>query len=374
MRVVIAAGGTAGHVNPAIAIANEIKKHEPDSDIIFFGADDTIETVLVPKAGYELHALKLYGFSRRWAPKSIWVAIKTVVYAMRAQREAKRVFKNFKPDIVIGCGGYASGPIVRKAVKMKIPTAIHEQNAAPGMTTKLLSRMVDLIMLANKDTIQYLDYPQKCVVTGNPVREAFFVADRDKLRRQWGVGDRVCVVSFGGSLGARPLNQIAARFMKRHVGTGRVYHIHATGEFGTKLVQRLLEEYGVDANSPELRIVEYIEDMPECLAAADLVISRAGALTVSEIAAAGVASVLVPSPYVTANHQYYNAKTLADAGAALLFEEKDIDAEEMTEQLFRLCIDRQRLRMMGIHARRTAPSANAAEQIYNHIKELLNRG
>lgn len=370
MRAIIAAGGTAGHVNPAIAIANEIMRNEPDSEVLFVGRSDCIENTLVPAAGFVLYPIEMHGFARTFTISGIWFNIKTIYYALRAEREAKKLFKQFRPDVVIGCGGYVSGPVVRKAAKMKIKTAIQEQNAFPGVTTKMLAKQVDLVMAASEDAFQRIETDARRVVTGNPVRDAFFIENRSKLRKEWEIGDKTCVVSFGGSLGAQTINELAAKFMQLHVGSGTVYHIHATGEYGTKLVPELLEQYGVDMASKDIRIVEYIEDMPACLVAADLVISRAGAITISEIAAAGRASVLIPSPNVAENHQFYNAKTMEKAGAALLFEEKGLHIEHTAETIYRLCKDKQRLKLMGVNARAIAVP-NAARRIYENIVKII---
>jgi len=373
MRAIIAAGGTAGHINPALAIAGEIMKNEPDSKILFIGRVGGMEAKLVPAAGFELREIEMHGFSRNFKIRALIENVKTVICALRAEREAKRIFLDFQPDVVIGCGGYVSGPIVRKAAKMGYPTAIQEQNSFPGVTTKLLAKQVDLVMAASDDAFTRMDTKDALrTVTGNPVRDAFFTASREKLRRLWGVGDRVCVVSFGGSLGARTINELTAAFMELHAATGRVYHIHATGQYGVKLLPELLEKRGVDVNNPNLRIVEYIDNMPECFAAADLVIARAGAITLSEIAAAGKASVLIPSPNVAENHQYYNAKTLENAGAALLYEEKGLEVDRAAQQIWDLCRNRTQLRLMGVNARRVA-IPNSANRIYTNIRKIVKK-
>lgn len=366
MRAVIAAGGTAGHINPAIAIANEILKNEPDSEIVFIGCGDGMEGKLVPQAGFAFHHIEIHSFARSFKVKDIWFNIRSFFYALRAEREAKKLYRLFKPDVVIGCGGYVSGPVVRKAAKMGIFTAIQEQNSFPGMTTKILAKRVNLVMAATEDALLRIETKSHCIVTGNPVRDEFFSANREKLRKQWDIGEKTCIVSFGGSLGARTINELCAKLIQRHAGTKSIYHIHATGQYGTKLVPELLEKYGVDIKDPNLRIVEYIENMPECFAAADLIISRAGAITMSEISASGKASVLIPSPNVTENHQFYNAKTLENVGAALLFEEKNIDIDGVSDTIFRLCLDRQRLKLMGVNARRVAVP-NSAKKIYDSI-------
>ncbi len=369
MRAVIAAGGTAGHINPALAIADEIMKNEPSSEVVFVGREDGMEKKLVEAAGYRLYPIEIHGFSRSLKPKEIAFNLFALGCALKAGPKAKKLFRDFKPDIVIGCGGYVSGPVVRAAAKCGIKTAIHEQNSFPGVTTKLLSGMVDLVMAANDDAVKRLGVPEKCTVVGNPVRREFFSADRERLRRAWGVGERVCLVSFGGSLGARTINNVAAEVMKRHVGSGGIKHIHATGRYAVESFPELLDELGVDRESDDLIIEEYIDNMPECLAAADLVISRSGAITISELAASGTASVLIPSPNVSENHQYYNALTLADAGAALVFEEKELDPGAVADEIIALCGDRERLRLMGVNARSAAVS-NTSKRIYDSIKRL----
>lgn len=370
MRAVIAAGGTAGHVNPALATAAEIIKREPDSEIIFVGRNDGMERRLVDEAGYEFRHFEIHGFERRFRPKDIAFNLNTLKCIAVSSIQARRFFREFKPDVVIGCGGYISGPIVREASKMGIKTAILEQNSFPGVTTRLLARYADAICVASEDGARRINRPSKTYVTGNPVRPQFFSANRARARVKYGVGSRVCVVSFGGSLGARAINELAARFMKRHVGSGEIFHIHATGGYAVRSFPDMLAEFGVDESSPDISVRDYIYDMPDCLAAADIVISRSGAITISELEAAGRASVLIPSPNVAENHQYYNALTLADAGAALLYEEGTVDFDSAAEELFGLARDRQRLAEMGVRARSLSVK-NSAEKIYFRIKELI---
>lgn len=372
MRAIIAAGGTAGHINPALAVAAEIKKREPDSEIIFVGRWDGMESTLVRAAGYELFGLEMHGFMRKLTIENILFNIRSVFCVLRAEIRCAELFKKFRPDAVIGCGGYVSGPVVRRAAKQHIPAVTLEQNASPGFTTKLLAKDVDIIFAASKEAAKAIGMPEKTLVTGNPIRPEFFSANREKLRREWGVGDRVCMVSFGGSLGARTINELAACLMKRYQHTGKVFHIHATGGFEANRFDEYAKAYGVDRDSKNIKIEEYINDMPDCLAAADLVICRAGALTISELEAAGRASALIPSPYVSENHQYYNAKTLVDAGAAILFEEKDLDIEKAADEIGRLLSEPQKLKLMGVNARSRAVT-NTATIIYERIRALVDK-
>lgn len=220
MKAVLAAGGTAGHVNPAIAIASEILKNEPGSELIFVGREDGMEKKLVESAGFELFPIEIHGFSRSFKPKEVLFNLYAVKCAVSGALRAKKLFEQFRPDVVIGCGGYVSGPVVREAAKMGIPTAIQEQNSFPGVTNRILAKQVDLVMAASEDAARRLDCRGRRVVTGNPIRPAFFSANRDKLRREWGAKDKTVIVSFGGSLGARTINQLNAKLMQLHAKDG----------------------------------------------------------------------------------------------------------------------------------------------------------
>lgn len=373
MKAVIAAGGTAGHINPAIAIADKIKMMEPDSQIVFVGRDDGMEKRLVAEAGYDFHPIEIHGFSRSLKPSEILFNIKSVRCAALAMKKARSLFEKFGPDIVIGCGGYVSGPVVKTAYRMGIKTAIHEQNSFPGVTTRMLSRGVDVIFAANSDIIPRLKHGDKCVVTGNPVREAFFEMNREEACADINPDGKVCVISFGGSLGAGEINEVAAQFIKLHHKTGEIIHYHATGQYATRSFPERLKELGIDyENNGNIIITDYIRNMPRYLSAADLVLSRSGALTISEIAASGTASLLIPSPNVAENHQYYNALTLADRNAAVLVEEKEKSPEEIAKILYDLCRDPEKLKKMGENAS-TAEIKETADIIYGKINELLGR-
>ncbi|MEA4912339.1 MAG: UDP-N-acetylglucosamine--N-acetylmuramyl-(pentapeptide) pyrophosphoryl-undecaprenol N-acetylglucosamine transferase [Oscillospiraceae bacterium] len=370
MKAVIAAGGTAGHINPALAIAGEIMKNGKDSSVVFFGREDGMEKKLVEQAGYRMIPLETHGFVRSFKPKDVLENMNSVRCAMQAERICGEFFREFQPDVVIGCGGYNSGPVVEKAARMGIPTAIQEQNSFPGVTTKLLSKRVDRIFTANAEAIKRIGYPKKSVVSGNPVRAEFYTADRALLRKKWGIGDRICILSFGGSLGARTINSLSARLMQLNRDNPGIFHIHAMGQYAVESFPKLLADSGVDINSPRVCVKEYIDNMPQCYAAADLIISRSGAITISEIEAAGRASVLIPSPNVTENHQYYNALTLKNVNAALLFEETDIDIDAVADDIVALAADPQRLRMMGVNARALAVP-NTSKLIYDNLVRLI---
>ena len=353
MRVLIAAGGTAGHINPALAIAGAIKKADPSAEIHFAGRKEGMEYRLVTQAGYPFHHIEITGFQRRLSLNNIKRNIITLWNLALSGPKARAMMKEVQPDLVIGCGGYVSGPVVRCAAKKGIKTAIHEQNAFPGVTNKLLAPDVDIVFAAVPAAVEKLGAPEKTQVVGNPVRPEVFekAGERDAIRAQLGAGDRTVILSFGGSLGARRVNEVVADLcaweQKEHKP---VLHIHATGQYGVELFQNLEKEKGF-APGESLVVKEYINNMPELLAAADLVISRAGALTLAELEAEGRAAILIPSPNVAENHQYYNAMELQKAGAAVVIEEKDLTGEKLVSTVSGLLAEPGKLAAMGKNAR-----------------------
>ena len=333
MRVLIAAGGTAGHINPALAIAGAIKKADPTAEIHFAGRKEGMEYRLVTQAGYPFHHIEITGFQRKLSLNNIKRNIITLWNLALSGPKAKKMMKDIQPDLVIGCGGYVSGPVVRCAARQGIKTALHEQNAFPGVTNKLLAPDVDIVFAAVPAAVEKLGAPEKTIVVGNPVRPEVFTQakNREAIRAELGAGDRTVILSFGGSLGARRVNEVVADLcaweQKNHKP---VLHLHATGQYGVQLFQDLEKKKGF-APGESLVVKEYINNMPELLAAADLVISRAGALTLAELEAVGRAAVLIPSPNVAENHQYYNAMELQKAGAAVVIEEKDLTGEKLVQ-------------------------------------------
>ena len=352
MRVLIAAGGTAGHINPALAIAGAIKKADPSAEIHFAGRKEGMEYRLVTQAGYPFHHIEITGFQRKLSLNNIKRNIITLWNLALSGPKARAMMKEVQPDLVIGCGGYVSGPVVRCAAKKGIKTAIHEQNAFPGVTNKLL--------------------PEKTQVVGNPVRPEVFekAGERDAIRAQLGAGDRTVILSFGGSLGARRVNEVVADLcaweQKEHKP---VLHIHATGQYGVELFQNLEKEKGF-APGESLVVKEYINNMPELLAAADLVISRAGALTLAELEAEGRAAILIPSPNVAENHQYYNAMELQKAGAAVVIEEKDLTGEKLVSTVSGLLAEPGKLAAMGKNAR-TLSVDDSLDRIADALMKLV---
>lgn len=372
MHILFAGGGTAGHINPALAVAGYIKEQEPNAKISYIGTANKLEAKLVPAKGYDFYTIDVAGFQRKITPKNIVRNIDAVRKMFTSSRKARKLLKELKPDVVVGTGGYVSGPVLREAVKLGIKTAIHEQNAYPGITTKALAPNVNAVMLAMKEAQKHLNLKTEPIVTGNPVRRELMKMDRAAAREKLGINDdRPLILSFGGSLGARPINEAVVGLIKAHNNSGKYYHIHGAGKAGFETINAAIAE-SCGALAKEITVREYIDDMDVCMAAADLVICRAGAITLSELTVCKKPSVLIPSPYVAENHQFHNAMTLVNAGAAEIIEEKDLSEEKLCKVVFSLLADEQKLESMKANAEKAA-IADSNERIYKVIKELYTQ-
>ena len=337
-------GGTGGHVNPAIAIANTIKANIPDATIAFVGTKKGIENKLVAQEGYPIYHVEVRGFRRSLSPKNI----KAAYLALTSPYAAKKLIREFKPDIVIGTGGYVCWPVLVAASKMNIPTMVHESNAVPGVTVKQLQKYVDKILLNFEEAAKYLSADEKIVHVGNPLKSAFGTLDKDEARKKLGIDGKYkhFILSYGGSLGAERVNDAALELMRDFVsGRPDVLHVHATGALEHEAAMAKYMDYGLEVYDNTV-LLEYIYDMPVRMAAADIVISRAGAMTVSELSMMKKTCILIPSPNVTNNHQYKNAKVLSDAGAAVLIEEKELVGGRLESEIVSLCDDACRRRDM----------------------------
>lgn len=349
MRFLFATGGTAGHINPAIAVASYIKEQYPESEILFIGTADHMEARLVPNAGFDFKTIKINGFKRSLSPKAIAANIKTVFRLFDSEKASKNIIREFNPDVVIGFGGYVSGPVLQQAVKMKIPCCIHEQNAFPGITNKQLAKKVDKVMLTVEDAVRHLQPKNEVALTGLPVRGELLNKSKPAARIELGIADdKPLVLSFGGSLGARPLNEAMFDIICENAEKNSVYHIHSVGTNGKDFLEKFAEngfrqtsEGVYKKGNAEVR--QYIDNMDTCMAAADLVVGRAGASSLSEIEAMGKASILIPSPYVAENHQYHNAMALVNRNAARILEEKDLTSEALKELINSILSDKSLL-------------------------------
>lgn len=372
MKVLFTGGGTAGHINPALAAAGYLRQKEPDAQILYVGNKGGMEERLVPQAGFEIKTVHISGFQRKLTPKNLWRNAQTVVRVFTATAEAKKILQEFAPDVCVGTGGYVSGPVIREAAKLGIPCVIHESNAYPGVTTKMLAKSVKTVMLAVPDAKKYLDPKAVCTVTGNPVRGEVLAAQREESRKALGLDDRPLVLSFGGSLGASALNRAAAYMLAQSAKEGKYQHIHGYGAHDEKFLSEC-KEFGLDLEkSPQIQVLTYIDNMPQCLSAADLVIGRAGAMTLSEIEAKAKASILIPSPNVAENHQFHNAMALVNRGAAEIIEEKDLTGELLWEKVQGILSDPERLRSLGENAGKME-TLDANERIYRVIKAAAKK-
>jgi len=372
MNILFTCGGTAGHINPAVALARLFQQRHLDCNVLFVGADGGMETRLVPKEGYPIKTVTISSFYRSLTPDAIVHNLKTVASLNKSKKQANAILDEFKPDLVVGTGGYASFPVVNAAAKRGIPTAVHESNALPGLTTKALSKVVDLVMVGFEESRSHYDHPEKVAVTGTPVRSDFFSYTRTEARKALGLNDdRPLVVSVWGSLGARAMNEQMVDFIRLSCENGTPFHhIHGAGRDFERITSALTEQGIVLSDHPCVDVREYIYDMPTVMAAADLVLCRAGASTIAELTAIAKPCILVPSPNVTADHQTKNARVLSEAGGAVLLPEKESSAQVLFDTVTALLSDEPRRNGMTA-ALKTLGSTDANERIYEALLALM---
>ena len=373
MNLIFTCGGTAGHINPAIAIANMMKERYPDAKILFIGATGHMEEKLVPQAGFEVKCLPGSGLSRKLNLAGIKKNLHAVKCVLDAVKECKRTFREFKPDVVIGTGGYASFPALYAAQSMGIPTCVHESNAVPGVTTKMAANKASRVLVAFEESVKHYKQPDKVEIVGMPVRREFLYTTKEQARQELGLSGHVVVSAFG-SQGAKIMNETMADMMPLEQKDGfPFHHIHATGSFGKEWMPKRVKDNGVDyENIADLDIREYIYNMPTVMAAADIVIGRAGSATCNEIAASGTPCILIPSPNVTNNHQEKNARVLEEGGGAVVVLEKDCSPEKMYGLIRSLLDDEARREEMSrkLH---TMVQLNSTERICDIVEQLSKR-
>ena len=376
MKIVFTCGGTAGHVNPALALAGLIKERKPDSEILFVGARRGIEKQLIESAGWPFRTVEISSFHRSLTPKEIRHNLISLRNLLRSPGEAKALLKEFPASLVVGTGGYASYPMIRAAASLGIPAAVHESNAIPGLTTRLLEKHADLIMVGFEECRKNYRHPDKVLVTGTPVRGDFFRLTRKQAKQKLGMDDgRPLIVSFWGSLGAREMNRQMAEFLALEARSGiPFHHVHGAGKVGCIHMAEYLKDAGIDLDrAPGLEVREYIQDMGVMMRAADLVICRAGASTISELTALGVPAIIVPSPNVTHNHQESNARVLANGGGAEMILEKDSSGRLLYDTARRILEDPDRRKRMS-SAMSSLGTIDASEKIYAAVMDLRSRG
>ncbi len=370
MKVIIAAAGTAGHINPGLAIANKIKQEEKDSKIIFIGTTRGLENDLVPRAGYELKTIDAYGFSKKISIENF----KKIYKTWKGFGQAKKIMQEFKPDIVIGTGGYICGATITSAHKMNIPTMIHESNSFPGIAVKMLAKKTNTILVSFEDAIPRIKKAQNIVYTGTPVKIKkvdYSINEKTAILKQIGLnGTKPIILISGGSQGAQKINEAILEIVKKKLNKN-YQMIWATGPKQFDIMKEDLENSNININNIDgVKVMPYIYNMEETMNIADVMIGRAGAMTVTEISNLGKPSILVPLPNVSHNHQYYNAKVLENVGAAKIILNEELVGEKLNKIIEEIVLEPSKMQEMGKNALKVS-TKDAEEKIYQEIRKLL---
>ena len=372
MKVVIAAAGTAGHINPGLAIANKIKQEEPKSEITFIGTTRGLENDLVPRAGFKLKTIDAYGLSKKLTIENIKKMYKT----LKGFGEAKKILKDLKPDIVIGTGGYICGATILAAHNLKIPTMLHESNSFPGKAVKMLAKKTDIILISFEDAKERIPNAKKIVHTGTPVKikkQEYTNSQIEKIKKELGLNnEKPLVLIFGGSQGAQKINEAIMGIIKNKLN--KEYQIiWATGPKQYDIIKEKLEDANININYIEnTKIVPYIYNMEEIMNVSDLIVSRSGAMTITEIANLAKPSILVPLPNVSGDHQMYNAKVLANKNAAIIIKNDDLNTVDLNTKIKEIVLDKNKKEQMGKNAFKVS-TKNVEEKIWQEIKELISK-
>lgn len=372
MKVIIAAAGTGGHINPGIAIANKIMKEQKDSKIIFIGTDRGLENDLVPRAGYELKTIEAYGLSKKISVDNFKKIYKTI----KGIGEAKKIVGEFKPDIVIGTGGYICGATILAAKKYKIPTLLHESNAFPGKAVKILAKKVDTVLVGFEEAKKSLTNAKKVVVTGTPIKLKkieYSMGDKNKILNSVGlVNDKATVLVFGGSQGAKKINDSMIEIIEQ--GLNKNYQIiWAAGPKQYDVIKQNLSMKNIDIDKINgIKILPYIYNMEEIMNASDLIVARSGAMTVSEISSLGKPAIFIPLPNVSNNHQLYNAKVLKNVGAADILNDNELNGNLLNSNIEKIISNADNLKEMGDSALKCA-KYDIEDKIYNEIIKIINK-
>lgn len=362
MRIVVSGGGTGGHIYPAIALIKEVRKQDPNAKVLYIGTEKGLEKSIVERENIPFKSIEITGFKRKLSFENI----KTILRFIKGTRLSKKYIKEFKPDVVLGTGGYVCGPVVYAAAKLKVPTIIHEQNSVPGLTNKFLSKYVDKVALCFQEAGQYFP-KEKQVLTGNPRASEVVGIDGNRGKESVGLktGKKVVLI-VGGSRGAKPINDAFLEVLPL-VGKKDYQVLYVTGEVHYENVLREVKK----VDSPENVIIKpFIHNMPEVLAGVDVIVARAGATTLAEITALGIPSILIPSPYVTNNHQEKNARALGDNGAAIVRLEKEMNGTVLLNDIDKILLDEETLKLMK-EASTKLGMPNAAKNLFDLMKQLI---
>ena len=364
MKVIFAGGGTGGHINPALSVANYMKEIDDNFEALFIGTKRGLEKKLVPMAGYDIEYIDIEGFDRR----NLFNNFRVIKKLISSRKKCRDIIKKFKPDAVVCTGGYVSGPVIMAAHKLNIPSIIHEQNVYPGLTVKGSQRYADYIAVSFLETLNHMDNADKCVVTGNPVREELKNKDYSEARAELGLSDKPFVLVFGGSLGADRINNTIIDIIPKIVNDNKIDLMFGTGERNYEKVMSALGDIKLGDN---VKIVPYINNMHTVMAAADLVVSRSGAIASSEIAILKKPSILIPSPNVVRNHQEQNAREFEAKGASVVIVEPELSGDVLYNKINELVLDKQKLKTMGENAKKLA-KPDALPLIYDTVMKAVN--
>ncbi|MCK0470664.1 undecaprenyldiphospho-muramoylpentapeptide beta-N-acetylglucosaminyltransferase [Halalkalibacter sp. APA_J-10(15)] len=365
MRVVVSGGGTGGHIYPALALIKEMKRINSDVEILYVGTEKGLESEIVTREQIPFKSIPITGFKRSISLENI----KTVYRFLSGTRKMKSLLREFKPDVVIGTGGYVCGPVVYAAAKLKIPTVVHEQNSVPGLTNKFLSKYVDKVAICFEEAKHFFP-SQKVVLTGNPRASEVMNVDASAGRRSLSLNEhQKTVLIVGGSRGARPINEAFLTII------GKLKHksyqiVYVTG---TVHYDRIMEQMKKHDHPQNVTIKPFIHNMPDVLGAVDLIVARAGATTLAEITALGLPSILIPSPYVTNNHQEKNAQSLANNNAAIVLKETEMSGDLLLEEIDHILTSEDKWMQMSTSSKELG-LPNAARHLYEVLDELTKNG
>ncbi len=365
MKVIMTGGGTGGHIYPAIAIADYIKVQNPDAEILFVGTQKGLESQLVPSSGYPIKTIIVSGFNR----SNLLANFKTIIHLIKGINQSKKIINEFQPDVVIGTGGYVCGPLVYAAAKKKVPCFIQEQNAFPGLTNKMLEKHVKKIFVSFDQSKAYFKNEEKLILSGNPLRKEFISYDLSESKEKININSDVFnILYFGGSRGSETLNNALIDVVKSIKAEDAIKLYFVTGEIHYDAVKQSLGDY----DEKKIAVLPYLHNISDYMIGCDLIISRAGAIAVSEIAALGKPSILIPSPYVTNNHQHFNAKALSDESAAFLIEEKDMSGKIIKSHIDQLRTNSKTYNEMATNSKNQS-NTKALEIIYKEILKWGNK-
>ncbi|UOF92874.1 undecaprenyldiphospho-muramoylpentapeptide beta-N-acetylglucosaminyltransferase [Fodinisporobacter ferrooxydans] len=369
MRVIVTGGGTGGHIFPALALARHIKEMEPDSEFLYIGTEKGLEHDIVPKAGLPFQTIEVMGLKRKLGIDTI----RTFIVLRRGLSQAKRLLREFKPDVVIGTGGYVCAPVVYTAAKMKIPTVIHEQNAIPGLTNKMLARYASVVAVSFPDSEKYFKRAKRVVISGNPRASEFRRLPADVAKESLSAlhlqSDKKTVLVVGGSRGARPINEAVISMLQKIEKEKKFQLLYVTGQVHYEQIKEACRQAGI-GDSDWISIQPFLYDMPKVLSAVDVIVGRAGATSLAEITSIGVPSILIPSPYVANNHQFFNANWLVEHGAALLIPEAELNGERLYQEICKIVGSAAVAGKMADQSRDLG-YPHAAEILYTTIQQII---